>query len=381
MSRKAFRTALIVVLVTLGIALLVAGWFGYQLWQYPDTRHGGRGAEIAVTIDRGMSFPQVAARLAQKGVIDRPSWFRFYAMRRGATTAVKTGDYVFKDNMTPHQVLDLLISGVKQETVAVTLPEGKNMLELFDLLEGKREPGEPPGPLIAKRSELEALARDPEFLAKHGISGDSVDGYLFPDTYKFVAPTPARKVLEILIETHRKNWNELAREHGKSAAKLKDKLQWSDRDLLVLASIVEKEAVDPKERPTISQVFVNRLTSPTFKPKKLETDPTIRYGCLVSPKPSAACVAWNEPCRTQGKPDGCDRLHRAQLDDVDNLYNTYQHEGLPPGPIGNPGRASMEAAMQPDGSDYFFFVAKDARTHQFSKTIEEHERAVDKYMK
>jgi len=380
MSRKAFRTALIVVLVTLGLAGAVAGWFAYQLWQYPDTRHSGKGVEIAVTIDKGMSFPQIARRLAQKGVIDRPSWFRFYAMRRGATTAVKTGDYLFKDNQTPHQILDVLVAGVKEEAVSVTLPEGKNMLELFDLLEGKRDSG-PPGPLIAKRADLLALARDPEFLKKHGIVGDSVDGYLFPDTYKFVAPTPARKVLEILIDTHRKTWNDLAREHGKGMARLKDKLQWSDRDLLILASIVEKEAVDPQERPRIAQVFINRLVSPTFKPKRLETDPTIRYGCLVSVKPSAACVAWNEPCLAAGKPVGCDRLHRAQLDDQDNPYNTYQHEGLPPGPIGNPGRASMEAAMNPDGSEYFFFVAKDPRTHVFSKTVEEHNRAVEKYMK
>jgi UPF0755 protein len=372
MSKKAFRTALLVVLGTLAVALLVAGWYGWQLYQYPETRRDGRGAEVKVKIDKGMSFPQIAARLHQQKVIERPSWFRFYAMRRGATTAVKVGEYALKDNMKPREVLDALIAGVQARSVEVTLPEGKNMLELFALIE---EAG------VAKKVELEALARDPEFLRKHAIAGDSVDGLLFPDTYQFVVPTSPRKVLERLIESHRRTWNELARENGKSLAKLKEKLTWSDRDVLVLASIVEKEAVDPAERPRIAQVFVNRLTSPTFKPKRLETDPTIRYGCLVSPKPSAACIAWNEPCRQQGKPDGCDRLHRAQLDDKDNPYNTYQHEGLPPGPIGNPGRASMLAAMKPDGSDYFFFVANSPRTHVFSKTVSEHNAAVDKYMR
>lgn len=374
MSRKAFRTALIIVVVTLGIAGAIGAWFAFQVVDYPDTPHRGSGKEIAVTIDRGMSFPQIANRLAQKGIIDHPTWFRIHAMRRGATTAVKTGDYVFKDNMKPRHVLDKLIEGVKEETVSVTLPEGKNMLELFDLIEAAK---------IAKRADLEALARDPAFLAEFGITGDSIDGYLFPDTYRFVTPTPPRKVLKVLIDTHRKHWNELAREHGKTASKIKDKLQWSDRDLLILASIVEKEAVAEAERPRIAQVFINRLTSPTFKPKKLETDPTIRYGCLVSVKPSAACVAWNEPCRTAvpPRPDGCERLRRLQLDDKDNPYNTYQHEFLPPGPIGNPGRASMEAAMKPDGSDFFYFVAKSPREHHFSKTYEEHSRAVDKYMK
>ncbi len=374
MSKKAFRTALLVVLGTLAIALCVAGWYGWQLYQYPDQRHAGTGVEVKVTIDKGMSFPQVASRLAQHRIIDRPSWFRFYAMRRGATTAVKTGEYTLRDNMTPHEVLDALIAGVQARSVAVTLPEGKNMLELFALIE---EAG------VAKASELEALARDAEFLRKHGIAGDSVDGLLCPATYTFVVPTAPRKVLERLIEAHRAIWNGLAREHGKALGKLKDRLQWSDRDVLILASIVEKEAVDPAERPRIAQVFVNRMVSPTFKPKRLETDPTIRYGCLVSPTPSAACIAWNEPCRkaVPPRPDGCERLRRAQLDDRDNPYNTYQHEGLPPGPIGNPGRASMEAAMKPDGSDYFFFVAKDPRTHVFSKTVAEHEAAVDKYMR
>jgi len=371
-SRKAFRTALIIVVATLAVGLAITGYFALQVIDYPDTPHEGSGKEIAVTIDRGMTFPQIAERLAAKGVIDHPTWFRIHAMRRGATTAVKTGDYVFKDNMKPRHVLDKLIEGVKEVSVSVTLPEGKNMLELFDLIEGAG---------IAKRGDLEALARDPAFLAEYGITGETVDGYLFPDTYRFVAPTPPRKVLKVLIDTHRKNWNELQREHGRSLARVKDKLQWSDRDVLILASIVEKEAVDPGERPRIAQVFINRLTTPSFKPKKLETDPTIRYGCLVPIKPSAACVAWNEPCRTAGKPDGCDRLHRLQLDDKDNPYNTYQHEFLPPGPIGNPGRASMEASMKPDGSDFFYFVAKSPREHHFSKTYEEHSRAVDKYMK
>jgi UPF0755 protein len=144
--------------------------------------------------------------------------------------------------------------------------------------------------------------------------------------------------------------------------------------VLVLASIVEKEAVEASERPRIAQVFINRLTSPTLQAQALETDPTIRYGCLVPVVKSQACkrLAGDVPARQPG----CERLRRAQLDDADNPYNSYQHEGLPPGPICNPGRASMAAAIDPDGSDYFFFVAKDARHHAFSKTMAEHQRAV-----
>lgn len=372
MSKQTFRAALLVVLATLAVAVAVAGWYGWKVYQYPDVPHRGKGVEVQVTIERGMSFPQIAQRLAERGVIDRPFWFRVHAMRRGATTAVKPGAYVLADNLTPRKVLDHLVRGVPERTVSVTLPEGQNMLELFELLE---EAG------VARRAELLALARDRDFLREHSIAGDSVDGLLFPDTYNFVVPTPPRKVLQRLINAHRTVWNQLAREHARTLGKLKDRLGWSDRDVLVLASIVEKEAVDPAERPRIAQVFVNRMTSPTFKPKRLETDPTIRYGCLVPAQPSAACAAWIDACVRVGKPPGCERLRRAQLDDKDNPYNTYQHEGLPPGPIGNPGKASIAAAMKPDGSDYFYFVAKDARTHVFSRTYAEHARAVDKYQK
>jgi UPF0755 protein len=136
-----------------------------------------------------------------------------------------------------------------------------------------------------------------------------------------------------------------------------------------MAALVEKETPNPDERRVVASVFYNRLIAPGFKTHRLETDPTIRYGCTIPLEKSAACRAW----------DPSDRLHRKQLDDVDNPYNTYQHPGLPPGPIGNPGRASLEAAMDPARTDYLYFVAKDARSHVFSKTFEEHSKWVKQY--
>jgi UPF0755 protein len=189
-------------------------------------------------------------------------------------------------------------------------------------------------------------------------------------------------VLEKLIQRHQEVWQELIAKHPRDYAKIKEKLKWSDRDILTMASIVEKEAVAAKERPRIAQVFINRLTSPTFKPKKLETDPTIRYGCLVPAQKSQPCTEWIEMCTKVGKPPGCERLRTAQLRDQDNPYNTYAHEGLPPGPIANPGRASLEATLSPDGSDYYFFVAtaKGSSEHAFARTIAEHEKNVAKYV-
>jgi UPF0755 protein len=251
---------------------------------------------------------------------------------------------------------------VKEVTTKVTIPEGKNMLEVFAILEQAK---------VAPAKELEQVARDKEFLGKHAITGDTVEGYLFPDTYEFRINEKPRAVLERLVTHHQEVWNKLLSDNTSLAADLHTKLHWTDRDILTMASIVEKEAVDPNERPRIAQVFINRLTQPTFKPHRLETDPTIRYGCEVPLQKSAACQQWNPG----------DRLHRAQLDDADNPYNTYQHEGLPPGPISNPGEASILATLKHDNSDYLYFVAKDSRHHVFARTFDEHKKNVDKYMK
>jgi UPF0755 protein len=393
MSKRSFRTALIVVIGSLAIVAGVIGYSVHRALSYPDECPDGsseaprsaRGAEptprcvspnereIEVEVVSGMSFPAVASLLAKRGLIEKPTWFRLFAMWQGKTTDVKTGRYLIKSTRTPREILEVLVAGVKEITVKVTLPEGKHMLEYFELLAEAK---------VADAKELEALARDKAFLGKYAIAGDTIDGYLFPDTYQFRVNEKPEVVLERLLNRHREVWNELVSKHARDTAKLKEKLGWTDREILTMASIVEKEAIAAKERPRIAQVFINRLVSPTFKPKRLQTDPTIRYGCLVPTDKSQPCKDWIEMCTKVGKPPGCERLRRAQLDDKDNPYNTYAHEGLPPGPISNPGRASIEATLSPDGSDYYFFVAtsKGSTEHAFARTVAEHERNVAKYV-
>lgn len=362
MSQRTFRTALAVVVASVLVTGGIVAYFVHQALSYPEHAHAGKGADVEVVIEPGMDFSSIAELLEDKGVIDKPRWFRLYAMHRGVANKVRSGRYVLKDDWTPKKVLDTLLERPEEKQVEVTLPEGKHMLEYFALLEEKG---------VASAEELEALARDPEFLRSHGIEGDTIDGYLYPETYHFIVPSKPAKVLERLLGQHRAVWNKLVAENQKSYQRIRDKLKWSDRDILIMASIVEKEAVLPAEQPRIAQVFINRLTYSSFRPKRLETDPTIRYGCQVPRQKSEACKAW----------DVTDRLHRAQLDDKDNPYNTYQHEGLPPGPICNPGAGAMRAVLDPDGSDYLYFVARDDRSHVFSRTIGEHERAVDKYIR
>jgi UPF0755 protein len=362
MSKPAFRKALIVVLASFVVLGGVAAWFLHEIMTFSETRHAGKGREITVTISRGMKFPAVARELEKAGVIDRPSWFRLYAMHRGLANKVRAGTYTLRDDMRPSEVLDTLVKGVEEVDVAVTIPEGLHFREVFEIV---ADAG------IADAAELEALSRDPSWLKEQGIEGGTAEGYLFPDTYRWKKSSPPRVVLETMVRQHRVVWDELRKKHARKLDKLKKQLTWTDRDLVVLASIVEKEAADPVERPTIASVFYNRLTVPSFKSRRLETDPTIRYGCTIPDRKSEGCNGW-----TPG-----DRLRRAQLDDADNPYNTYQHAGLPPGPIANPGRGSLEAVMAPADTQYLYFVAKDARSHVFSRTYAEHNAAVNKYQR
>jgi UPF0755 protein len=376
--RRQFRIALVIVVATLVVVFAVGAYLVKEALSYPDEAHAGTGGPVEVTIPPRMSFGQIAALLAERDVIDKPTWFKLYAMHRGVTDKVRSGDYVLRDDMSPRQVLDVLLEGVRDVTVSVTIPEGTNMLEVFDII---AEAG------IADFAELEALGRDPEFLAEHGIDADTIEGYLFPETYRFKVPTRPEKVLGTLIEQFRIVWDRVRREHEKNLDRMRDKLGWSDQDFLTMASIVEKEAVVDSERPRIAQVFINRLVSPSFKPHRLDTDPTIRYGCTVPTEKSAACKQWIKRYGCDPAEPDCKRwvvpgrLHRAQLDDADNAYNTYQHEGLPPGPIANPGEAALRATVNPDGSKYFFFVSRNDGTHVFSRTRAEHERAVDKFQR
>ena len=356
-SRRLFGLTLVAALGAL--AALAALW----AQAYPDRALDGEGVEVEVTIPPGTPLARTAELLADARVIEHPLVFRLYAMRRADAAHVRAGTYRLRDDMPPREVLDVLVRGAPEPDVAVTIPEGYHILEVFELLDERG---------IADRAELEELAFDPEFLEARGIDGPSAEGYLFPDTYRFFAGSPAEAVLDRMIEQHRAVLGEILEAHADSVARLRDELGWNERDLITMASIVEKEAVSAEERPRIAQVFINRLTSPRFRPRLLQTDPTIRYGCMVPLDGlPAGCEGWTSS----------DRLRRRQLDDGDNPYNTYQHEGLPPGPICSPGRAAIEATVAPDGSDYLYFVSRNDGTHVFSRTLAEHNQAVNQYQR
>ena len=361
MGKREQRTAASIVGGTMLIALVVALVFAQRVWSYPDRSHRpGDKQLVKVVIAKGMTPAGIARALADKDLLDHPSWFRFYTNERGTSQRIRAGQYTLSPSMTPRQMMDALLAGAPEEEVAVTIPEGKNIVEIAQLL---GEAG------VCPRADAEKAMRDPALLRTLAIAGETVEGYLYPDTYQFKPGTPASKVITRLVRRGREVYAELRVNHLAGVKMLKKLYDFDDEEIVLMASLVEKETARSEERPRIAGVFLNRLRLPTFVPHLLQTDPTIVYGCTVPAKKSEACKHW----------DG--RIHRIHLDDKDNPYSTYAHEGLPPGPICNPGRAAIEAVMTPDATPYLYFVSKNDGTHYFSKTRAEHEAAVDKYQR
>jgi UPF0755 protein len=353
------RRAAKIVVSTVLLFLLTIGVIAWQALRYPDTPAGGK-AQAKIVVEKGMGLGEIARRLHDKQLISHPSWFRFYANERGLAQKIRAGQYTFDGSMTPRQLLDKLVEGVPIEEVSVTIPEGKNLLQVGELLELAG---------VTSKEDAWKAARDPQLAKQLGVPGDTLEGYLFPDTYRFRPGTPAAKVFAHMVKHAQTIYAEVKAKHTAGFDGLRKTYKFGDREVVLMASLVEKETAQPEERPRIAGVFLNRLRLASFVPHLLQTDPTIVYGCTVPLKKSAACKKFEG------------RIRRIHLEDKENPYNTYTHEGLPPGPIANPGRAALEAVLAPDSTPYLYFVSKNDGTHQFSKTVKEHEAAVDKYQR
>jgi UPF0755 protein len=354
------RRAATIVAITMVLLLLAIGGAAWEALRYPDSHPGGAPREARVVVEKGMAMREIARRLEAKGIIEHASWFRFYANERGLAQKVRAGQYTFTSRMSPRELLDRLVEGVPVEEVSVTIPEGKNLVQVAEILDQAN---------ISGREELLKLMRDPAFARSLGVPNGTLEGYLYPDTYRLRPASPAAKVLTQLVKHTFEVLAQLKAAHPSGVDMLKRTYGFGDREIVLMASLVEKETARPEERPRIAGVFLNRLRLATFVPHLLATDPTIVYGCTVPLKKSAACKKFEG------------RIRRIHLQDKDNPYNTYTHEGLPPGPISNPGRAALEGVLQPDETPYLYFVSKNDGTHYFSKTRAEHEAAVQKYQK
>jgi UPF0755 protein len=352
-GRRTVGRALIFALAALvALALAAVGWLGIV---YPRGEGPGRGRPVSVTVERGMSIDTLAHRLHDAGAIEDPMLFAMYARMVGADHHLREGETLLSDDMTPRDVLSRVAIGVGAATVRVTIPEG---FDRFGVAARLARWG------VCSEEDFLAASTDPELLRSLDIPGDSAEGYLFPDTYQLPTDLGGAEAVRRLVAQHERRTAPIYEERARALADLERTLGWSEHQTLILASIIEKEAAVEEERATIARVFLNRLRLPGFSPRRLQADPTVSYGCRAFRDAAPSCAGFD---RT---------ITRAMLGDRANPYNTYRHEGLPPGPICNPGVASIRAVLADQTHEYLYFVARGHGRHTFSATLEEHNAAV-----
>lgn len=286
-------------------------------------------------ISPGQSLSVIAANLQAQSLISNDWYFKLYAKAGKADKKLQAGEYILSAAQSPRQIMATLVSG-KVRLYKITIPEGFTIAEISRLMEKEG---------LCSAASFSKLCNDQELISSYGISASSLEGYLFPNTYFFPKHTACETIVRSMVDQFFK----IITKEWETRAKA---LKLSLHEVVTLASIIEKETGDPGERPLISSVFHNRLK----KKMRLESDPTVIYGI-------------------EDFDGNIKRKHLRML----TPYNTYKIRGLPVGPIANPGAKAIEAALYPDKSDYLFFVSKKDTTHYFSKTIEEHNRAVRKY--
>lgn len=292
------------------------------------------------------SFGTIASELEKNDIITNAKLFNLYARLTGKRSKVKSGEYQFHSNMTPSEVLDILCSGHSMAR-PFTVSEGLNIYEIADLYEKNN---------FGKKEDFLKLVKDKTFIKKLlGEDLDSLEGYLYPETYLLTKYEGASVLITRMVNNYKKIYSTLQDELKKESADVKTK-NWSNNQIMTLASIIEKETGAKEERPKISSVFHNRL----MKKMKLQTDPTIIYGL------------------TEQSGHLVNNIHKEDILKP-TKYNTYVISGLPPAPIANPGKEAIKAAMLPENTHYLYFVSQNNGTHIFSEDYQKHLQAVKKY--
>lgn len=290
-----------------------------------------------VLIPEGSTFQQVAALLKNEQLIRSRSAFLLLGKTRDIDRKIRPGEYELDAGMSPQEILTKLLAG-RVVLHPVTIPEGYSLTQIAEVLAAQQ---------VTDTKEFTKLVRDRTFISTLGIEADSLEGYLFPETYSFAKGTKAREVIKAMVDGLHRVWGAELQEQ---AARMKMSLH----QVLTLASVIEKETGAKEERELIAAVFHNRLR----KKIPLQSDPTVIYGLPAF--------------------DG--NIHKRDLS-VMSPYNTYRVQGLPPGPIASPGAHSLRAALFPAQASYLYFVSRNDGTHQFSSTLAEHNQAVEKYQK
>ena len=327
---------LLAALLLLVIAGAVVVAFMYS--RVNQAYRGYGGAEQFVDIPQGTGSLGIGERLVSSGVVRDVPTFRVALWMSQQGRHLKAGEYRFDRAMTPFEIIDKLARG-DVYVINVTFPEGETIAEMAKIFESH---GLGTAAAFVKATKDVAPIRQLDPAAK------DLEGYLFPETYPLPRRTDAVKLVQMMVARFEKVFTAELRQ----AAAARD---LTVRQAVTLASIVEKETAKPDERPLVAAVYVTRLRIGM----PLQCDPTVIYGLIKA-----------------GRYDG--NIHKDDLS-FDSPYNTYRHPGLPPGQIASPGRASLEAALHPADADYLYFVSRNDGSHEFARTLEEHNRNVQKY--
>ena len=314
------------------LAALAAVWVARAVRPPPPLEQGSRTVEIPAT----SGVLGIARQLAEQGVIRSQVVFVGLTLLRGTARSLKAGEYEVPRGAPLLAVLQLLETGRVKPHLLV-LPEGFTIRDLARHVEAEG---------IAPAPDVIRVATSAHMTWSLGIESDSLEGYLFPDTYQVTKGIRVEEILGRMVQRFRERAGTAevvarARQRGMSL-----------HQLLTLASIVEKETALAAERPIVARVFLNRLRLDM----PLQADPTVSYALAK-----------------EGRPPTREDLQ------IVHPFNTYKNRGLPPGPIGNPGRAAIDAVLEPANVPYLYFVAIDDRAHHFSTTLDEHNQAVARY--
>jgi UPF0755 protein len=324
-SRRIVRGVSIVVLAT---AILSA----FLLFDTPPT---GNWEGKLVLVPKGSPLPEVVGILREGGVLPHPLAFRALVLATFSGRRLHYGEYAFPTPPSTFEAWRRLVRGdvIKYE---VMVPPGANLYDVAELLEKKK---------LAKAEAFLAAASSPAVLRRLEIPGESAEGYLFPDSYIFVKPVTPEEILEFMVRQFHRKIPPDAEQRAKEAG-------LSLHQVVTIASIIEKETRLEEEKPIVSAVIRRRLALDM----PLQMDPTVIYAV----KRFDGTVTRKD-LRTAGP------------------YNTYLNRGLPPGPIANPGLAALDAALNPSKTEYLYFVSRNDGSHTFSRTLAEHNRAVEQF--
>lgn len=329
-------------LVVSFIFIFFATSLGAAFLVYKNFMRSGKSgdpSEVIYEVAQGKPFNKISRELEEKGLIDNALLFSIYARLRGEASKVKVGEYSLRQNMTPKEVLEVLVSG-KSVGRFFTVSEGLNIFEIADLYQLAG---------FGTREVFLNLCRDPQFINQLlGERHDSLEGYLFPETYQLTKFTTTAELLQNMVHRFQEVYNQVI--------PLSEIGGLSKHQVVTLASIIEKETGASGERVTISSIFHNRMK----KGMMLQTDPTILYGMAVEKGKMVLKISKADITRP-------------------TRYNTYTIKGLPPGPISNPGREALLAAIKPAQTDFLYFVSQNNGTSVFSKDFSSHNKAVLKY--